>query len=218
MAGQVKIAPSILSADFGRLAEEVKRVADAGADYIHVDVMDGRFVPNITFGPIVMEKVRKVTDKTFDVHLMIAEPERYLAEFKRAGADILTVHAEACPHLHRTVQQIKELGCRAGVALNPGTPLSAVEHVIGDLDLLLVMTVNPGFGGQKFIHSMIPKIEKAREMLDRAGSSADLEIDGGANPETARLCIKAGANVIVAGNTVYNYKGPTADIIRELRG
>ena len=218
MTGHVKIAPSILSADFGRLAEEVKRIADAGADYVHVDVMDGRFVPNITFGPVVMEKVRPVTGIPFDVHLMIAEPERYLADFKRAGADILTVHAEACPHLHRTVQMIKELGCRAGVALNPGTPLSAVEHVIGDIDLLLIMTVNPGFGGQKFIMSMIPKIEAARAMLDRAGSRADLEIDGGANPETARLCIKAGADVIVAGSTVFNYKGATADIIRELRG
>ena len=218
MKSGAKVAASILSADFARLGDDVRRVVDAGADWIHVDVMDGRFVPNITFGAPVMAAVRAATDRPFDVHLMIVEPERYLADFRRAGADRITVHAEACPHLHRTLQAIRETGAKAGVAINPSTPLAAIENVLPDLDTLLVMTVNPGFGGQKFIASMVPKIAAARELLDRSGSAAELEVDGGCTPETAPGCVKAGATVVVAGNALFAQTGDLAPRVKALRG
>jgi len=180
-----KIAPSILSADFARLGEEVRAVAAAGADYIHVDVMDGHFVPNITIGPLVVEAVRKITDLPLDVHLMIEHPDRYVPDFARAGADIIVVHAEAAVHLHRSVQLIKSLGKKAGVSLNPATPLSALEYVLDELDLVLLMTVNPGFGGQSFIEACLPKIHALRAMLDRRGCEAELEVDGGSRSTTS---------------------------------
>jgi ribulose-phosphate 3-epimerase len=214
----VKIAPSILAADFGRLADDVARAHAGGADWIHVDVMDGRFVPNISFGAPVMAAVRKATDRPFDVHLMIVEPEKYFKDFAKAGANHITVHAEACPHLHRAIQEIHDLGLKAGVALNPSTPLSAVEDVLGDVDILLVMTVNPGFGGQKFIPSMLPKIERARAMLDRAGGRAELMVDGGVTLDNAGAAAKAGATVLVAGSSVYSVKGDLGPTIRALKG
>ena len=199
------IAPSILSADFGRLAEEVAAVDAAGADLIHVDVMDGRFVPNITIGPLVVSAVREATDKPLDVHLMIVEPERYVEAFAQAGANIITVHVEASPHLHRTLGLIRSLGCRAGAALNPHTPASAVEAVLADLDLILVMSVNPGFGGQSFIPGAADKVRELDRMLVEAGlrSSVDIEVDGGVNATTARKVVAAGANVLVAGSAVF---------------
>lgn len=214
---EIKIAPSILSADFGRLGEQVAEASGAGADYIHVDIMDGRFVPNLTAGPIIVSGVRPWTELPLDVHLMIEEPERLIADFAKAGANILTVHPEACRHLHRVIYQIKELGVRAGVSLNPGTPASALEPVIGDVDLALVMTVNPGFGGQKYIHSMTSKIAKVREMLDEAGSGAELEVDGGINEETARIAVGAGARALVAGSAVFNERESVADAIARIR-
>jgi ribulose-phosphate 3-epimerase len=197
------VAPSILSADFGRLAEEVRAAEEAGADWIHVDVMDGRFVPNITIGPLVVSAVRKATRLPLDVHLMIVEPERYVEDFVKAGADWVTVHAEACPHLHRNLQQIRQLGARAGVSLNPSTPLCQVEHVLDGADLVLVMSVNPGFGGQAFIPSALPKIRALREMIDRRGLAPVIEVDGGINEETAREAARAGANALVAGSYVF---------------
>lgn len=200
----MKIAPSILSADFARLGEEVSAVSDAGADYIHVDVMDGRFVPNITIGPLVVKAVRSVTTLPLDVHLMIVEPERYIEDFAVAGADIIVVHAEACTHLHRVIQQIKACGKRAGVSLNPATPLNALEYVLSDLDLVLLMSVNPGFGGQSFINGVLPKISQLRGMLDSIGSHAELEVDGGINRSNIRAVAEAGADVFVAGSAVFN--------------
>ena len=200
----ITIAPSILSADFARLGEEVQAVAAAGADVIHIDVMDGHFVPNLTIGPAVVKALRPLTDKPFDVHLMIAPADPYLAAFREAGADILTVHPEAGPHLHRTLQRIKALGARAGVALNPATPVSAIRHVLDLVDLVLVMTVNPGFGGQKFIAGMVEKIAEAKRLIALSGRSIALEVDGGITPETAGAVVAAArADMLVAGTAVF---------------
>lgn len=215
--GEIKIAPSILSADFGRLGDQVAEASGAGADYIHVDIMDGHFVPNLTAGPIIVSGVRPWTKLPLDVHLMIEEPDSLIPEFAKAGANVLTVHPEACRHLHRVIYQIKDLGARAGVSLNPGTPAWVLEPVIGDVDLVLVMTVNPGFGGQKYIHSVTNKIAKVREMLDDVGSGAELEVDGGINEETAPIAVKAGARVLVAGSAVFNERESVAGAIARLR-
>jgi ribulose-phosphate 3-epimerase len=207
-----KIAPSILSADFCRLGDEIRAVEAAGADYIHIDVMDGQFVPNITIGPPVVAAVRKVTSLPLDVHLMIADPDRYIPDFAAAGADIIVVHAEACIHLHRSVQLIKSLGKRAGVSLNPATPLSALEYVLADLDLVLLMTVNPGFGGQSFIEACIPKIHSLRAMLDKRGIEAELEVDGGVKTDNIARIAHAGADVFVAGSAVFGSSDYAATI------
>ena len=199
-----KIAPSILSADFSRLGEEIKAIEAGGADYVHIDVMDGRFVPNITIGPLIVEAVRRVTTLPLDVHLMIAEPDRYIDSFAKAGADIIVVHAEATNHLHRTVQLIRSLGKRAGVSLNPATPLHVLDYVLEDLDLVLLMTVNPGFGGQSFIEGCIPKIQALRAIMDRRGSEAELEVDGGVKTDNIARIAHAGADVFVAGSAVFN--------------
>ncbi|RME46472.1 MAG: ribulose-phosphate 3-epimerase [Caldilineae bacterium] len=212
-----KLAPSILSADFARLGEQVREAEAAGADWIHVDVMDGHFVPNLTIGPLIVRALRPVTTLPLDVHLMIEQPERYLAAFAAAGADGLTVHVETCPHLHRTVQQIRELGVRAGVALNPATPLVSLEPILPDVDLVLVMSVNPGFGGQSYIPGSTERIARLRAMLDALGSTAALEVDGGINPETIGGAVQAGATVLVAGSAVFNDRAPVADNIRRLR-
>ena len=200
----LKIAPSILSADFSKLGEQVKIVEAAGAEYLHLDVMDGHFVPNITLGPLVVRALRPLSGLFFDVHLMIEKPERYVEDFVRAGANLVTIHAEACLHLHRSVQQIKELGVKVGVALNPGTPLGCLEYLLEELDLVLLMTVNPGFGGQSFIPAVLPKISRLRQMLDERGLSTDLQVDGGVNLDTVSAVVAAGANVLVAGSAVFH--------------
>ena len=207
-----KIAPSILSADFSRLGDEVRAVAAAGADYIHVDVMDGHFVPNITIGPLVVEAVRKVTDLPLDVHLMIDNPDKYIPDFAAAGSDIIVVHAEATNHLHRTIQLIKSLGKKAGVSLNPATPLQALDYILGDLDLVLLMTVNPGFGGQSFIDACLPKIHTLRAMLDDRGCEAELEVDGGVKTSNIAAIAHAGADVFVAGSAVFGSSDYAATI------
>jgi ribulose-phosphate 3-epimerase len=207
-----KIAPSILSADFARLGDEVRAVAAAGADYIHLDVMDGHFVPNITIGPLVVDAVRKVTDLPLDVHLMIENPDLYIPEFARAGSDIIVVHAEATHHLHRTIQLIKSFGKRAGVSLNPATPLHVLDYVLEDLDLVLLMTVNPGFGGQSFIESCLPKIHSLRAMLDKRGLETELEVDGGVKEDNIARISHAGADVFVAGSAVFGSSDYAATI------
>ncbi|MFD2704850.1 ribulose-phosphate 3-epimerase [Salibacterium lacus] len=207
-----KVAPSILAADVSRMKEEIEDAEQAGGDYIHVDVMDGHFVPNITMGPFVVSSIRPHTSLPLDVHLMIEKPERYVEDFARAGADILSVHAEACPHLHRTIELIHEHQMKAGVVLNPATPLSAVQHVLKNVDLILLMTVNPGFGGQAFIEEVLPKLAELRSMLDAAGYDAELEVDGGVDEQTAPLCREAGADVLVAGSAVFKKQNRKAAV------
>ncbi|KGG81122.1 ribulose-phosphate 3-epimerase [Caloranaerobacter azorensis H53214] len=212
----VKIAPSILSADFSRLGEDIKKAEKGGADLIHLDVMDGRFVPNITIGPPVIKNLRSVTKLPFDVHLMIEEPERYIKEFVDSGADIITVHQEATLHLHRTIQQIKSYGIKAGVALNPSTPLSTIEYIIEDIDMVLIMTVNPGFGGQKFINNIGMKIRKLRDLINEKNLNIDIEVDGGIKLENAESVVRCGANVLVAGSAVFN-SSDVAETIRKFK-
>lgn len=215
-----KIAPSILSADFTRLGEEVRAVEKAGADYIHIDVMDGHFVPNITIGPMIVEAVRRVSSLPLDVHLMISNPDQYLEDFVRAGADKITVHAEAVNHLHRSLQQIRKLGASPAVSLNPASPLEMIEYVLGHLDMVLLMTVNPGFGGQAFIPEVLPKIERLRKMIEERGLHLEIEVDGGISPDTVHLVSSAGADVFVAGSAIFgspDYSG-TIRLMRERMG
>lgn len=213
----VQILPSILSADFRCLGQQIEEVERAGADAIHVDVMDGRFVPNITIGPLIVEAARKSTTLPLDVHLMIVEPERYLADFAHAGADIILVHQETCPHLHRTIEQIKQLGKKAGVVLNPSTPVSTLEEILPIVDQILIMSVNPGFGGQSFIESSIDKVRRLRRMIDTCGSHAQIEIDGGIDVNTAPRVVAAGAALLVAGSAVFRAPGGAGEGVRRLR-
>jgi len=213
----VKLSPSILTADWARLGEQIREAEAAGADYIHIDVMDGHFVPNITLGPYMVSTIRSITSLPLDIHLMIERPEQYVPDFARAGATIITVHQEACVHLQRQVAQIREAGCKASVAVNPATPLVTLEDVLPDLDQVLVMTVNPGFGNQHFIPQALDKIRRMRAMLDAAGSSADLEIDGGVKADNIAACVAAGATVVVAGSAVYTPTQSVAEAVRHLR-
>jgi len=213
----VKIAPSILSADFSKLGEEIKDVERGGADYIHIDVMDGHFVPNITIGPLIVEAVRPITKLPLDVHLMIENPDQYIEAFANAGADYITVHVEACKHLHRTIHLIKSFGVKAGVVLNPATPVHSLLHVLEDIDMVLLMTVNPGFGGQKFIESVLPKISQVRDLIISKGLTVEIEVDGGVNEKTAKQCIEAGATVLVAGSAIYN-EPDRKQAIEKIRG
>ncbi|UQF70619.1 ribulose-phosphate 3-epimerase [Vagococcus lutrae] len=210
----MKLAPSILSADFANLERDVKLVEAGGADYIHIDVMDGQFVPNITLGPNIVAALRPVTKLPLDVHLMIVQPERFIPDFAKAGADIIVIHQESTPHLHRGIQMIKNEGVKAGVVINPGTPVSAIAHVLEMVDLVLVMTVNPGFGGQSFIENTLGKIEELAILREQHGYHYEIEVDGGIQPDTARLCAKAGADVFVAGSYVYNHEDPKGQLAK----
>lgn len=213
----VKIAPSILAANFAKLGEEVLEVEKAGAELIHIDVMDGHFVPNITMGPIVVEALRPLTTLPLDVHLMIENADQYIEAFAKAGADYITVHVEACPHLHRTIQLIRSFGVKPGVVLNPHTPVESIQHVLEDIDMVLFMTVNPGFGGQKFIHSVVPKVKQLSNIIRERNLSIEIEIDGGINEETIKPCVEAGATILVAGSAIYNApdKGKALQAIKE---
>jgi ribulose-phosphate 3-epimerase len=213
----VKIFPSVLSADFRRLGQQIEEIESAGADGVHLDVMDGRFVPNLTIGPFIIEAVRQATTLPLDVHLMIVEPERYIGDFARAGADMISVHQEACPHLHRTIQQIKQLGKKAGVVLNPSTPLVTLEEVFTEVDFILLMSVNPGFGGQSFIESSVEKVRRLRSWLAERGAHAEIEIDGGIDPKTAPRVVTAGAMILVAGSAVFRASGGAGEGVRQLR-
>jgi ribulose-phosphate 3-epimerase len=217
MMPRIEIVPSVLAADVARLGEQVQEAQAAGADRVQVDVMDGRFVPNITFGPLIVEAVRRSTRLPVEAHLMIVEPERYVAQFAAAGADVIIVHQEVSPHLHRTIQQIHELGKKAGVAINPSTPAAMLQNIIGDVDQVLVMTVNPGFGGQQFIAETLSKIARLRQMMNERGLESGIEVDGGISPMTAPLVVKAGANLLVAGTAIYKGEGGVALAIRRLR-
>ena len=208
----MKIAPSILAADFARLGEEIRNVEAGGADYIHVDVMDGHFVPNITMGPQVVSAIRPYTNLPLDVHLMIEEPDRYIADFVQAGADIVSIHVEACPHLHRSIHLIKEHGAKAGVVLNPATSIETIQYVLDDVDLVLLMTVNPGFGGQTFIEGVLPKIRMLSDKIKKKGLAVEIEVDGGINRQTAKLCREAGTDVFVAGSAIFKQKDRKASI------
>lgn len=213
----IKLAPSILSADFARLLEDVKKVESAGCEYLHIDVMDGHFVPNITLGPGIVKSLRKDVNMVFDAHLMIENPDQYIKDFVDAGCDMIVVHQEACKHLHRTIQNIKSHNIKAGVALNPGTPIETIKHILGDIDMVLIMTVNPGFGGQSFIESMIPKIEELKELIDSKNLSVDIQVDGGIKPENVDKVVRAGANIIVAGSAIFNSDNiqTTVDLFRK---
>jgi ribulose-phosphate 3-epimerase len=215
-AGSKKIAPSILSADFAYLADEIAKVTEAGADMIHVDVMDGHFVPNFTIGPPIVKAIRKVTRLPLDVHLMMTNPDDYIHDFIKAGSNYITVHVETCPHLHRTIQSIKEEGVKAGVTLNPATPLSSVEEILGEVDLLLIMSVNPGFGGQEFIPSVLEKLRRARTMIDQRGAKVELEIDGGIKVENVAAIAQAGADILVSGSAIFQSKD-YKDTIQKMR-
>ena len=200
----IKLAPSILSADFARLLEDVKKVENAGCEYLHIDVMDGHFVPNITLGPAIIKSLRKDVNMVFDAHLMIENPDQYIKEFVDAGCDLIVVHQEACKHLHRTIQNIKSYGIKAGVALNPATPIETIKYVLEDIDMVLIMTVNPGFGGQSFIESIIHKIKELKSLIDKKGLKIDIQVDGGIKPDNVDKVVKAGANIIVAGSAIFN--------------
>ncbi len=214
---KIKLAPSILSADLSRLGEQVSEVTQAGADYIHLDVMDGQFVPNLTFGPVVIEGLKSYTNLPLDAHLMIVEPDRRIQDFVNAGVDHITVHAEACVHLHKVLQQIKEGGCRAGVALNPTTPIPAIEEALPFLDIVLILTVNPGFGGQVLIPEVLGKVRKLKEMAAEKGCQVEIEVDGGVNADTAPSVVRAGADTLVAGSAVFNKRETVAEAIARLR-